>query len=528
MSDDKFADSTGDGVSDGNVSRRGYLRTVAGAAALSVAGATASAGTVKANPITVENRKSGDARWFPSLPIRSRPWRITHRIEGYTSQTSITSGEAVEFHVSTDPPSSYRVEIYRLGWYGGDGGRLVACLPESRGTVQPIPDPDQLGKVQCNWPVTDRAETTKQWTTGLYLAKFVRTGGKHKGDSTAHAFAVRPRDDAQPSKLLVQLPYATSQAYNGWGGKSLYGFTSTDEDTDNGTESADVVSYDRPRQAPRLHMSYAIHALRFLEREGYDVSYVMDSDVHRNPEMLQRHDLIISSGHDEYWSRAQRDGFEAARDAGTNVAFLAANTALWQIRYEDDRTIVGYKENVEDDPMADTQDETGLFRDLPDPRPECELLGVMGTGAGREAAPNYTVVEDALDHPWMRNTGFKAGDTVVGCIGHEWDYIREDCAPSELTTFFHYEEGTADEDLLPTSVHRDANADAVAYEASSGAHVFSTGSLGYNWRLDPDPSWASTIWPLSDIKEYKPEVLTPDKRLQAFTRNVLNDLQKPN
>jgi len=359
----------------------------------------------------------------------------------------------------------------------------------------------------------------------------VLTGGEHEGDSTAYAFAVRPREDrARTSKLLVQLPNVTSAAYNGWGGKSLYGFTSTDEDTANGTDSADVISFDRPQQAPGLHLSYAIHMLRFLEREGYDVSYVMDDDVHEHPEMLREYELVVSSGHDEYWSMAQRNGFEAARDSGTNVAFLAANTALWQVRFEDDgRTIVGYKENVEDDPLAGTQDETDLFRSLPDPRPECELLGVMGTGAGLFAAPNYTVVEEALDHPWMRDTGFEAGDEVVGCIGHEWDFIHEDCdVPGELTTFFHYEEGTSDTDLLPFEPVRDTDADAVSYRASSGGYVFSSGSLGYNWRIDPDPSWANEIWPLVRIKEYKPEVLTADERLQAFTANVLDDLRNPN
>ena len=530
MTNDGQADSAADSVSGSDVSRRGYLRTAAGAAAVST-GVGTFAGSAAANPITAENRKDGDDDWYPSLPIRSRPERMTHRVEGYTSQTSVAPGETVEFHVSTDPAAPYRVDVYRLGWYDGDGGRLIASLSESEGEARPVPEPGPLGKVEAGWPVTDTVETTRRWPSGLYFAKFVLTGGENEGDSTAQAFAVRPREDRErTAKLLVQLPNATSEAYNGWGGKSLYGFTSNDEDTANGTDSADVVSFDRPRQTPDLHMSYAIHMLRFLEREGYDVAYVMDDDVHRNPGMLREHELVVSSGHDEYWSMEQRDGFAAARDAGTNVAFLAANTALWQIRYEDDgRTIVGYKENVEDDPLAGTQDETDLFRSLPDPRPECELLGVMGTGAGLYAAPNYTVVADALDHPWMHDTGFEAGDEVIGCIGHEWDFVHEGCdVPGDLTSFFHYEAGTSDTDRLPFAPVSDQDADAVSYQTPGGGYVFASGSLGYNWRLDPDPTWASEIWPLVRIKEYKPAVLTPDERLQAFTRNVLDDLRKPN
>ena len=115
MTNDGQADSAADSVSGSDVSRRGYLRTAAGAAAVST-GVGTFAGSAAANPITAENRKDGDDDWYPSLPIRSRPERMTHRVEGYTSQTSIAPGETVEFHVSTDPAAPYRVDVYRLGW----------------------------------------------------------------------------------------------------------------------------------------------------------------------------------------------------------------------------------------------------------------------------------------------------------------------------------------------------------------------------------------------------------------------------
>ena len=502
------------------LTRRNYLKNgVKGAGVLGIGG-VALTGSASANPIEDENDKPGDDGWEPVEVSNARPSAVDHLVEGYTSATSVAPGESVEFHVSTNPAERYRIDVFRLGWYGGAGGRLVTSLPEQSGTSQPVPEPtEETGLVACDWDVTDTLDVPIDWVSGTYLAKFVLTSGENAGTFTVHPFFVRERRDrSRRSKILVQMPIATSQAYNGWGGKSLYGFTSEGE-------AADAVSFDRPLAgATGLHLNYAIHLLRFLEREGYDVSYVSDVDVHRDPELLSEHELVVSAGHDEYWSMAQRDGFEAARDAGTNVAFIAANTALWQVRYEDDgRTMVCYKETVEEDPLYGTQPETDLFRSLPDPRPEAELLGVMGTGAGLYNAPDYAVVASALDHPWMRDTGFEAGDEVVGIVGHEWDFVHEGVdVPGELTRFFHYEEGSSDRWIV-----NDDDADAVSYEAPSGARVFSTGTLGWTWRLDPDPRWDAINWPLNRIKEYKPQVLEPDPRLQQFTRNVLDDLQKP-
>jgi hypothetical protein len=447
---------------------------------------------------------------------------MTHRVEGYTSRTSVVPGETLELHVSTEPAERYRIDVYRVGWYDGDGGRLVANLPENaedkQGSSQPIPEPDERGLVDANWEVTDTIEVTNDWTTGIYLARFTLTSGEHAGESTAHPFVVRPREDRErTSKALVQVPIATSNAYNGWGGKSLYGFTSEGE-------AADAISYNRPIQAPGLHIGYAIHALRFLEKEGYDVSYVTDIDVHRAPDILKDYQLAISAGHDEYWSRPQRVGFEEARDAGTNLAFLGGNTAFWQVRYEDDgQTMVGYKEDADtEDPLRGTEQETDLLRTVG--LPECELLGVQGVGAGLFNFPDYTVQGEALDHPWMADTGFEAGDTIVGIVGHEWDRLRsEDCRPpGEVTNFFHYKEGSSDLWIV-----NDEDADAVSYQAPSGAHVFSTGTLGYTWRIDPDPMW-DIGWPFNKVQTYKPQVKKPDTRLQQFTRNVLDDLRKPN
>lgn len=509
-----------DDKSISDLTRRKYLKYGSATVAGTALAANASAAEPRGGPIVAENQKGGDAGWTPTEASNPRAEAVDHLIEGYSSETSVEHGDTVEFRVSATGDERYRIDVYRLGWYDGEGGRLVKSLPEdgedTSGQEQPVPDPDpETGLVECNWDVTDTLDVPTEWTTGLYLAEFVLTTGEHEGESTAHPFVVRERPDRErTSRILVKLPFATSQAYNAWGGKSLYGFTS------NG-DSANMVSWDRPfAGSPSARLIYALHLIRFLEGEGYDVSYVTNRDVYRDPEMLQDHELVIVAGHDEYWSAEEYDAFENARDNGTNLAFLGANIAFWQVRYEDDDlTMIGYKGDAEDDPLYGTGRETGLFRNVG--RPECELMGVMSVGAGLFNLPDYTVQEDGMDHPWMEGTGFEPGDKIVGVIGHEWGWSRDDCeVPGELTNFFHYEEGSSD-----LWIHNDQDADSVAYEAPSGAQVFSAGSLGYVYRLDPDPSW-DVAWPYSRVQEYKPEVLEPDPRLQRFQQNVFDDLQK--
>ena len=485
----------------------------AGSTAVALAGVngTTLAEKSAASSIQTENNKPGDSSWFPTgAPERS--------IEGYTSETSVDPGGTVEFHVSTKPSQQYRIDIYRVGWYDGKGGRLVTTLPESEGSPRPQPNPNpETGLVKCDWPVTDTYDVPSELTTGVYLAHFVLTTGPNSGQATADAFFVRPSEQrTQQSNIVVQMPIATSQAYNSWGGKSLYGFQSDGE-------AADKISYHRPYRArfPGNHLAYALHMVRFLESEGYDVSYVSDVDVHRNPELLRDYELAISAGHDEYWSQAQRDAFEAAQDAGVNLVFLGANICYWQIRYEDDEsTIVGYKKNIEDDPQSGTQRQTSLFRNLPDPRPESELEGIQFDGATYNTKyPDYTVVEETLDHPWMEGTGFKPGDTLTSLVGYEWDRIFPESDVPELTQFFHYENGSEG-----INISRPNNADSVGYTADSDARVFSAGSLNFSWGLDPAPDdWGGTLYQKYS-KKY--EVSGADPRLQQFMRNMLDDLRQ--
>lgn len=462
------------------------------------------------NPIPPENRKAGDTGWRPQgTPDNPRA------IEGYTTADSVAPGETLECCVSTDPAARYHIDIYRLGWYDGAGGRKLTSLPTKRGRPRPIPDPSGSRQiVACDWPVTDTIDVPDEWVSGLYVARFIRESGQETdaetGLSTAYPFVVRESPSQRHADAVIQLPLATQQAYDGWGGKCLYDFVSDGE-------RAYAISYDRPYEDPfNCHLGYSIHLLRWLEREGYHVSYVSDHDVHRDPELLGEYTLAISSGHDEYWSLEQKQGFEASRDSGTNLAFLGADICRWQVRYEDDgRTMVSYKADADTDPVTEPR-KTGMFRSIG--TPEASLIGVESAGGGEWQFPDLSVVDANLDHPWFDDAGFQNGDTVVGCVGHEWDH-QVDTSPDTTEKLFHYEKGTSRLD----GVLNNSDADTTVYE-QNGAQVFATGTMGWTWRIDPDPTWDRGNWPFNRMIEEKPELEKPDSRLQRFTKNVITDL----
>jgi N,N-dimethylformamidase beta subunit-like, C-terminal len=462
-------------------------------------GASAGRSSPAPNPIQVENGLTGTEPgvWLqPAVPPT--------RIEGYSSEGSVLPGEQVHFHVSTGEGDRYRIEVYRLGWYGGLGARLLGCLPSCGGDEPGRARGRRTNVFRADWPVTDTFTVPTNAVSGYYYALLRLTqGGDYTGARGWVVFIVRD-PPTRHSQILVQVPVNTWQAYNPWGDKSLYGFNSTQ------FEPATRVSFDRPlaftAQGP---FDAEYNLVRFLEREGYDVSYQTDVDTDVRPESLLDHRLVIVAGHDEYWTKRMRDAFDAARDAGTNLAFTGSNAAYWQIRYEDDhRTIVGYKDTAPD-PEPDPALRTVQFRQLTPPRPECELMGVMYLRLRpHESGPvDYTVTDAASEDSWFAGTGFKPGDKVLDVVGNEWDAIPDSPSPPEcvkpgLAVLFHYE-------------GQPSNADAVRYTAPSGARVFAGGAQQLSWPLDT-----------FNLGRFG-RTLPADPRLQQFMRNALADLTRP-
>jgi hypothetical protein len=236
-----------------------------------------------------ENARLGDSEWQLSNPAED------HEIEGYASATSVNRGDGINLFVST-ADASYSIEIYRMGWYGGAGGRRVLGPVLQRGIAQSAPIVNsRTRQVECDWVEPYVLHTSdsdpKEWVSGVYLAKLTAS---HSGKQSYIIFVVR--DEKRTSDLLFQTSVTTYQAYNSWGGYSLYS-----------KPRATHVSFNRPYRdghGSGQFTAWESRMLRFLEREGYDVTYATDIDSHERGELLTMHKGFLSVGHDEYWSWA--------------------------------------------------------------------------------------------------------------------------------------------------------------------------------------------------------------------------------
>jgi hypothetical protein len=444
------------------------------------------------NAIVDENARPGTADWQLTRAATSR------EIEGYASATSVNRGEVILLYVNTAAPN-FVLEVFRMGWYLGLGARRVFGPLVVEGTQQTMPVMDAAtGLVDCAWVNPCALATADDWTSGVYLARLTAAGGAAQ---SYIIFVVR--DDGRQAELLVQLGVTTYQAYNTWGGKSLYRWGST------GRERAAKVSFNRPYAANTQNPAAAIgmgageflanlqphpgtykvsnagwdcNMLRWLEREGFDAVYCTDLDAHRSPRLLLRCKAWLSIGHDEYWSWEMRGHVEAARDAGVNLGFFGANCAYWQVRFEPsaasgtaDRIMVCHKKAARD-PLgasADISRVTDQWRSPAVNRPEEQLIGVMYAGDPVDA----DIVVKAAGHWVFAGTGLEAGAALPGLLGYEVDCAQGD-APAGITIL------AESPWVALTDAARYGIAHMSLYTAASGALVFATGSIQWAWGLD--------------------------------------------
>lgn len=450
-------------------------------------------------PVVAENARPGDADWALTRPALGR------QIEGYASACSVAAGGVIDLFVHTEA-ERWQLEVFRIGWYGGVGARRVLGPIEQAGTAQPMPAMDDTGLVDCDWRASVRLVTATAeghpWCSGVYLARLTE---QREGHQSYIVFVVR--DDTRRTALVVQLAFTTWQAYNNWGGKSLYNWGSSEG------ERATRVSFNRPFGANLQNPAAAygmgagefitnvqphpdrygarnagwdINTVRWLEREGHDVTYTTSLDTHARPATLRQGGAWLSIGHDEYWSRPMREQVEAARDAGVHLGFLTANAAYWQVRLEDSpatgqplRLLVCSKK-AKRDPLRKTDPAsrvlTDKWRSEAVGQPEEALIGVMYLADPIDA----DLVVKAADHWLFAGTGLKAGDRLPGLLGYEVDGVHDAQAAAARGLQLLCES--------PWTSLQDATVSGVAhmslYQAASGAFVFATGSMQWAWGLD--------------------------------------------
>ena len=400
---------------------------------------------------------------------------VGRQIKGFASKGAVEPGEPIDFRITVDPPQEFTVDVYRIGHYGGDGAAQVSASPRLSGIAQPAPL--AAGRtVSCHhWWQSWRLQIPPFWKTGAYVAVLTTVDGYR-----SHVpFTVRDID-ARPSDLLLLLPDVTWQAYNlypedGRTGASLY-HAWDDQGTLLGEDAAaTTVSFDRPYAGAGLplHIGHAYDFVRFAERYGYDLAYADARDLHAGRVDPARHRGLVFPGHDEYWSVPMRRAAEAAREAGTSLVFLSANTMYWQVDLapspsgEPDRLLSCRKRR------GDTRT-TALWRDRGEP--EQLLLGVQY--AGRVPRPYPLVVRNA-DHWLWEATGAAEGDELPGLVAGEADHYFPRVPLPESTErilLAHSPYETAD--------GRRCHQETSLYRAPSGAYVFASGTFAWSPALD--------------------------------------------
>jgi hypothetical protein len=482
------------------------------------------------NPIVCENQQSGTPSSIWDISGSGDP-----TIQGFATQMSVDQGAPVGFKVNSGGP--FRIEIYRIGYYNGDGARLIATLPG------PFPATSQpacisngpTGLIDCgNWSTSASWVVPATAVSGVYIARLERTDS---GGASHVIFVVR--DDDRVSDLVLQTSDTTWQAYNRYGGNSLYvGGPGTNPGR------AYKVSYNRPfttrgTTPEDFFFSAEYPMVRFLERNGFDVSYIAGVDTDRlsgtatDPLDVARHKVFLSVGHDEYWSAAQRANVEAARGAGMHLAFFSGNEIFWKTRWEPSiagpstphRTLVSYKEthaNAKIDPLSNVW--TGTWRDprFSPPndggRPENALSGTIFTVNVPGATTSIDVSEPEGKMRLWRNTTVATlppgGSATIGSglLGYEWDEdLDNGSRPPGLmrlsTTTMNV--GQKLQDYGSTYAAGSATHNLTLYRHSSGALVFGAGTVQLTWGLDNDHDLGSH---------------PTDDRLQQATVNLLADM----
>lgn len=400
--------------------------------------------------------------------LRGSPdWRIGSEgpataVAGYADRVSVVPGEECGLYVSTTA-RSFRVSAFRVGWYGGAGARLVWRSPRVPGRVQPEPRLlPQTRTVRADWPRTLTFSTTG-WPEGAYLLRLDADNGHQR-----HVPLIVRSTRGAGRTVLMHAP-ATWQAYNRWGGYSLYDGASGGYAT-----RSLAVTFDRPYDADGAEkfLVYERAVVVLAERLGIPLAYTTGTDVHRDPEVLRGAAAVIALGHDEYWTPEQRRHVTLARDAGTNVAFLGANTCFRRVRIErgetlPDRTVVCYKSSVRDDPCYATRPAlaTTDFRQAPAADPESSLTGVLYEGYPTDAP--YVV--HAADHWLYEGTGVRPGDGFDHLAGVEYDRVTPGAnVPGPL-------EITAHSPLVCNGLR--SHSDSAYYTVPGGAGVFATGTM---------------------------------------------------
>ena len=468
--------------------------------------------------VAAENRNPGTTGWRLRGPAAEVGGLAHGDVIGYVAEQAVQVGQIERIYVSAPGAPTVRIRIFRMGWYGGKGGREVLVSVRLHTVPQPpCAHSFATGLTECAWHPTLTFAVPSALPTGVYIAKLsARTG---QSDCLFVVLAARP----QP--LLAQLPTSTYEAYNAWGGDSLYP-GGADRVKITGTTQGVEVSYQRPYDSitgAGQFFARDVAMIRFLERYGYPVSYTTSESVDEDPGQLTGHRAVIDFGHSEYWSERQAAAFAHARNSGTSLLFFGSDTLAWRVRYArassgagdrgaPDQTIIAYKQYAARDP--DRVQPTGAFPNGGAALTGSAYLGCITPRLRRLGPPTYRyypwVPEVGLRPAWLyAHARTRSAITIPGIVGYELDTTTAASPRGTQVVGGGYAPCMGAEAGEPRPGRGENLAQTTIYAARSGAIVFNTGTLGWELGLEPVPS-ASPDAPR-----------TPSPFLVAMTRALL-------
>lgn len=502
--------------SDTAVSRRRFAQTAAlGAAA---AGSLPTMGAQHSpHLIRDENRRIGARDWqLTRVRLDKRAGFRSSDIEGYCSRQSVAAGERLDIMVSTRMPVEFTIEIFRTGYYGGRGARLMRTIGPLKGKPQPTPESTRGDRRlhECGWEPSASITISDDWPSGVYLGRLTTLKDKSGFGYWQNYVVFIVRDD-RPADICFQCSDNTWQAYNKWPSNySVY-----THPKGNQGPWADV-SFDRPyAKYAQIYenpqsigsgewLTFEFPFAYWLEQHGYDVTYCSNSDM-VNPDYARpgRFKAFVSVGHDEYWDLRQYRNVVKLRDTGTNVMFFSGNSVCWVTPLSAGSSGMPNRVMFRGGPYGgdykyavDREEKHGPFPHRgPD---EGYLMGarnvdpVNGGGDWTCTNPGHWIFE---------GTGMRKGESVPGMIG--WEYHGD--PPKDIEGLEIVAAGTA----LQGGVNPQQWA-ATIYPGPRQNFVFNASTIWWAQGLSSPPGhmlpWSHWSRPHG-----------PDDRIQRITHNLL-------
>lgn len=489
-----------------SLDRRQLLRGLSAAGAISLAPTTFAAER-KSDLIRAENSLEGTLDWqLTYTRVDAQGKYRSSMIEGFVSRASVRAGENLDFFVSTNPASAFHIDVYRLGYYGGKGGRFRTRVGPFPGKNQETPQVGEERLRECQWAPAVSFTIPNDWVSGVYVGKL--SAEKHRYQSYV-IFIVR---DDRSADYLFQCSDNTWQAYNKWpDNHSLY---TNDRKDGKILVSGVKVSYDRPygkyvqifdnplSQGSGEFLLWEFPLAFWMESLGLDVTYCSNTDVHSDLKCLTRAKAFLSVGHDEYWSRQQFDNVSAAVQAGVNVAFLSGNTCCFVAPFFASSKGIGNRIITRAGRYGGIRPrEQKFMTDLPVEAPnEATLIGAQ-TVTPFNGSGDWIVTRP--DHWLFKGTGMKKGDRFPGLVG--WEFHGE---PAKIPGLEVLAEG-------PTFTGGDVESHytATMYPGPKGNLVFNASTIFWTQGLSAPPGHMPPI-----SHHGRPQ--GPDARVQRITRNL--------